>query len=93
MYECPYICLYIPCMFYAFLLKSMESRSLLQSQNASDLEFLPPEIHLGKEEGENQERVVETRQNVGFPHPRICLREVEGGSKKVQENYKSKLTF
>ena len=42
---------------------------MLQSQNAFDLVFLPLEIHLGKEEGENQKREVEIGKNVDVLTP------------------------
>ena len=71
----------------------MEARSLLQSQNASDLVFLHLEIRLGKANEGNQKRAVESRKNVVFTHPGIRLRKVEGRSKKVQKRSKEKVNF
>ena len=66
---------------------------MLKSQNASNLAFSPLEICLGKEKGENRKKAVETRQNVGFPHPGIHLWEAKGGSGKVRKISRKKLTF
>ena len=65
----PAFALFMPCMFYAFFPTLMEARSLLPSQNASDLVFSPLEIHLGKAKGVNRKREVETMHNVGFRTP------------------------
>ena len=63
----------MPGMFQCIFPKFMEARSLLHSQNTSDLAFSLLEIHLGKEEGGNHKREVKTGQNVGFLIPEIHL--------------------
>ena len=80
----------MPCMFYAFFPKFMEVGILLQSQNASDLAFPPIEICLGKEEGGNWKRVVETRKKDVFFDSKIRLQKVETGRRKVHKFFEIK---
>ena len=83
----------MPCMFQCILPKFMEARSLLQNQNASDLAFLPIEIHLGNAEGENWKKRSGNGNNVCFPHLEIFLWKAECGSEKRVGNSKVKCMF
>ena len=53
--ECSYICIVIPCIFYAFWLSSWRMEACY-IHNTSNLVFLPLEIRLRKEEGGNQKK-------------------------------------